>query len=1113
MRDKIRQYSNGQFHKKAPQISISVDRLLIQIEQGRDYYGSFLVTSTNGVDMKGFLQVTNPVLHLEVSEISGKSRQVEFYVREAQCTPYEEQEGEIQILTNGGEFFLPFRVSMKTISAIDTELGKVQDLYQFMNIARVNPEKALEIFKSPYFTNILLRDQEEKLFLYQQLMKSSSKQQAMAEFIYGQENSISHERTAIPRQVTQQPKIQEQIGPVQTGDIPKEEKEHSFHYRKKSIRKELMKSYLAYRTNHAGLGEYIEKTLDLLDRYEQYEPLPVLFQLLRLHMYVLSENHIMYVSELQICQEKCALLSRVSEENCYLQYIEALYARDSEYIEQIVENMKAIVKAQPKKAAPFLMLIYMDTEYANNLELQFRTIKKYFKQGLNSPLYYFEACDILNRNQDLLKELGPFELLLLNWGYRYQYLSMEVIDRFAHLSIREKNYEPRVFHLLEKFYEKDPKLEYLTAICSLIIKGNHMQAKFHQYIKKGVESNLKIIGIQEYYIRTLNLEEFDILPQELLQYFLHSGSLSGEERAYYYTNLVVNRIYYGDLYETYLPKIDTFIAECVKKGKITSFLEILYRERLASIELTAEIAYALPNLLFKKKIECQNPAMDGVIVHHMEEQKGAYYELKNGVAYVDVYTPHELILFADKDRQRYLNCDYTITSVFDVQPYIDRMLQFSHRNPKLQLYVYCKAVKEHLEHEKYMAVAKELIQEDMITSEFRIKVLQQLIGFYSGSSDGEMLDEYLRQIDLELLSGKDRVAIITLLIKRQLYTQAANAISRYGFGTMEPGVLMNLGQYLIRNDQIETRELAVNACELAFEQGRYDSATLDYLAKYYVAAVKTLLPIWNAAQELQLDTLELEDNIIALALFSENIRDVYPVFQSFVEKNESGILAEAYLQYASYQYMIGKQMLPDGFFDRLYRAIRQNMAKGPFARMALLNYYSKRVHSLDEDQIKMAKRLLDICIHENMVLPYFHDFHPVIPLPAEVLMKTVVAYYSDEDQDVKLHYNIAANNKVEDTFAGEYMREILPGIYTREFMLFSDEHLFYYITQDNITKVDVTEISGVAVSQKNKGVETRFEMLNQLLDSYDNGNVDETQQLAEKYMEQMYLIEQQIKIL
>lgn len=1112
MRDKIRQFANGQFHKKSPKISISPERLSIQMEQEKDYHGSFLVTSTNDIEMKGFLQITNPVLRLETMELHGRSQQVDFYIRKEEYMPYEEQEGEIQILTNGGEFFLPFTIGVRGDDAVSSELGTIQDLYQFANMAKVNQDKALEIFCSPYFSNVLLRGRQEALFLYRQLCKGSSGKLAMEEFLkaLGQGRKGSG-RESLDSEGRKDPPAVKTVDAV---DHRREEKTKNPRYQKKLIQKSIMEVYLAYRTNHIELGEYIEKTLDLIQQYEQLDNLPLLYYLLRLHMYVLSENHIMYVAELPLCQEKCSLLSRVSEENCYLQYIEALYSMDERKIRETVAGLKAVIKAHPGKAAPFLMLIYLDAEYADNLELQFRTIKKYFEQGLNTPLFYFEACDLLNRNQDLLKELGSFELLLLNWGYRYQYLSMEVIDRFAHLSLKEKSFAPRIFHLLEKFYAQDPKLEYLTAICAHIIKGNQLQKKYHHYLKKGVESNLKLIGIQEYYIRTLDREDFEILPRELLQYFLHSGNLNAGEKAYYYANLVVNRIYYGDMYQAYLHRIDAFMFESIQKGRMSPLLEVLYRERLAAIEITEEIACALPDVLFKKKVECHDPAMEGVIVHHMEEKKGSFYEFKDGIAYIDVYTGHPLILYADKDRRRYVDCGQSITPVFDVEPYIDRLLQFRKRNPKLLLFYYSRARDENQADEKYMSVARDLIKVDTMTDEFRIQVLRQVIGFYYDSSDGDMLDEYLRQIRLSLLTGRDRGSIIELLIKRRLYSQAADAIETYGIHYIGGGALLNLGQYLVKNDQADTRELAVNVCEQAFERGRYDRTTVEYLARYYVAAVKTLLPVWETAGELGLDRTELEDTILALALFSENIDHIYPVFQSFAEKKDSSVLAEAYLQYASYQYMMGKQTLPEEFFEQLHGAIRRNMAKGPFARMALLKDYSRRIGSLEEDQIKMARRLLELSINENMILPYFQSFHEIIPLPAEVMMKTVVAYYSDEGRDIMLHYNIAANHRAEEQFAGEYMREILPGLYTREFMLFSDEQLFYYITQDNVTKVELTRVDGTDGNMdKTDGRETRFDMLNHMLMLHACRREEEAAALGEQYCRQMYLIRDQVRIL
>ena len=89
MKEKIRQFANGQFHKKTPKISISAERLSIEIERGEDYHGSFLVTSTNEAEMKGFLQTTNPAVQLGSDELRGKSQQIAFSVRGAELEPYE----------------------------------------------------------------------------------------------------------------------------------------------------------------------------------------------------------------------------------------------------------------------------------------------------------------------------------------------------------------------------------------------------------------------------------------------------------------------------------------------------------------------------------------------------------------------------------------------------------------------------------------------------------------------------------------------------------------------------------------------------------------------------------------------------------------------------------------------------------------------------------------------------------------------------------------------------------------------------------------------------------------------------------------------------------------
>lgn len=56
-------------------------------------------------------------------------------------------------------------------------------------------------------------------------------------------------------------------------------------------------------------------------------------------------------------------------------------------------------------------------------------------------------------------------------------------------------------------------------ICSLLIKGNRTGKEYHEYFRLAVEANLKIIGLNEFFIRSMDFETYDLIPSESFDLF------------------------------------------------------------------------------------------------------------------------------------------------------------------------------------------------------------------------------------------------------------------------------------------------------------------------------------------------------------------------------------------------------------------------------------------------------------------------------------------------------------------------------------------------------------------------------------------------------------------
>ena len=83
---------------------------------------------------------------------------------------------------------------------------------------------------------------------------------------------------------------------------------------------------------------------------------------------------------------------------------------------------------------------------------------------------------------------------------------------------KEKRLNPLAFSLLHQLYKQEKKEEQLNTLCSLIIKSNHFGSKYQKYapvLKEGVTRSLKIIGLNEGYLATMDHKAYAPLPHSI----------------------------------------------------------------------------------------------------------------------------------------------------------------------------------------------------------------------------------------------------------------------------------------------------------------------------------------------------------------------------------------------------------------------------------------------------------------------------------------------------------------------------------------------------------------------------------------------------------------------
>ena len=155
MKEKIDLLEEKSKTDSIPILRISVTNLEINIEEGKVYKDSFIVDSENGVPLRGYVYSTNDKIGLEFQEFEGTRIEIPYYFKGKLAVAGSEFEGDFVLLTDAGEFNIPYRfiVVPKTV---DTTIGKISNMEEFTKLYHENRQEAMELFFLPKFAEVFV---------------------------------------------------------------------------------------------------------------------------------------------------------------------------------------------------------------------------------------------------------------------------------------------------------------------------------------------------------------------------------------------------------------------------------------------------------------------------------------------------------------------------------------------------------------------------------------------------------------------------------------------------------------------------------------------------------------------------------------------------------------------------------------------------------------------------------------------------------------------------------------------------------------------------------------------------------------------------------------------
>ena len=184
MRKRIQKLARGEFEYARPLLSFSTDKVDIEVLEGKDYTGDFVITSANRVPMRGVVYTSDARMECLTPQFEGEEVRIRYQFHSNGLVEGDIQKGEFFIICNQGEYNLSFVASISKLYA-DTSVGKIKNLTEFAELAKQSQSEAYHLFFSKNFKNIIRPDEIKARLLYEGLSQGTASMQKVEEFLIG----------------------------------------------------------------------------------------------------------------------------------------------------------------------------------------------------------------------------------------------------------------------------------------------------------------------------------------------------------------------------------------------------------------------------------------------------------------------------------------------------------------------------------------------------------------------------------------------------------------------------------------------------------------------------------------------------------------------------------------------------------------------------------------------------------------------------------------------------------------------------------------------------------------------------------------------------------------
>ena len=900
--------------------------------------------------------------------------------------------------------------------------------------------------------------------------------------------------------------------PVQCYYRIKNERKVMEERRKKQYCSDMTENYLRFRLNRISVGKYVgEAENALIGLKNLYGTLGLKYRLYRIHLLMAENKEQQAAAELSELETMQTDFS--SEPVLYAAkvYLTALCKKQQEDTEKAIRIIRDLYQRYPEEWMLLWFLLYMDKSYLNAPEKRLEEVAFAFYQGARTPVLYYEAIAAINEKPECLTDLRVFELQVLAFAVRHQALSKETALRAAYLAMREGENNRLLLRVLQEAYERYHEQDLLAAVCHILLTGKAYVAKDFSWYMLGVREGIQEEGLPEGYLMAAPDDLSIALEHSVLNYFAYNCVIPDEKRSYLYANVLLHRNAYASIIPDYEKQIEIFTLAQLEKGIISRNTAVLYDEVLPHVALTSQIAAKIPEICFYYEIACDCPNIVAVCVAHKELNEEVCVPLHDGHAYIEMFTENAEVLLCDVAGNRYISTiDYGLDKLIHLESLFERCDELIGDNKKLLLNLAEKAQYYQRGEEGSVEIRSRVTRIPGLNPEYMKDYIKSLIYHHYDNYENEALENYLLQIDLRMLASAERTRVIEYMILSDLFNVALKAVDEFGFEGVDVKRLARLCNRLITNaDGMEKVDVLVAVCAHVFEAGKHDEVILRYLTDYFYGTTLQMFEVWKAARTMELDTLDLEERLLGQMLFAESyISSAKVVFNNYYRSGANKRLIRAFLSYYAYKYLLNDRLVEQDIFEIMRREIAYE--ENEVCLLAIMKWYST-LEQMTDAQVTFVDMHLSRFEQRDMILPFFRDFKGSMRIPQNLYDKYYVEYRTDPKKRVKIRYAFEAA-RGECNFVTEEMTNVCYGIFVKEFVLFSNESLQYYIIEEEDGEEVITESMQVRLApEQTDGEDTKYYQLNEIIAARDLQDETTALKLVDHYVRTDYAIGQLFK--